>query len=174
MENQPTLQWFESVCDSLSTNPKEATKSLLSFRNSVYASHARDFLLNTTKPMVKFQAALVLQYACIMRWEQMHVNDKNELRTLLWNLINPITNTGVALPAYAANKITQLFVWTWKKGYDSETVEAKQNLFAQLKLLLETALNLPLNASNRHSLLSFSLRLTRYVYTCILEVSWSA
>ena len=111
----------------------------------------------------------------------MAINDKNELRSLLWNLINPLTNqtnqtnqanqTSVALPAYATNKITQLFVLTWKRGYATETLEAKQNLFFQLKSLLDTASNQQAvgagGGTAKNNLLSFSLRLTRYVCICV-------
>ena len=49
----PTLQWFEYVCELLSKNPNEATKLLLSFRNSTHAIMAREFLINTNIPIVK-------------------------------------------------------------------------------------------------------------------------
>ncbi len=139
-----TLPWFEFVCvELLAKNPNEATKILLEFRASSYAFVARDFLVNTTIPLVKFQAALVLQYACILRWDSMSTADQNEFRSLIWNMIVPdsssapsSTSAAAALPAYAANKLMQIFVLTWKRGWRGETIEAKQGfLFSLLSIV---------------------------------------
>jgi len=132
-----TLQWFEYVCvELLPTKPNEATNLLLEFRTSNFAFLARDFLLNTQLPIVKFQAALVLQYACILRWDTMSAEDQNEFRNLIWGLIVPSSagpgGCALALPTYAVNKLTQVFALTWKRSWRSEAVESKQQFMFSL------------------------------------------
>ena len=135
-----SLEWFENVClVILPKYPNEATKILMEFRSSSNALLAREYLLRTQHYIVKFQAALVLQYACILNWDSMAASDQLEFRNLIWSLIIPSSGAlSNALPAYAVNKLIQIYALTWKKSWNSLSVAAKQDFFFSMYQLIQS------------------------------------
>lgn len=131
------LDWFEGVCDLLSKNPTEASSQLLSFRESAHSLDARHYLINSTSPSVKFQAASILHYVFLLRWDTISLQDKASFRETLWALIDPRSNT----PLYVSNKLLQVLVATWKRGWLEESAEFHGAIIQQISCHLAGGVN---------------------------------
>ena len=82
-----TLQWFESVCETLSTDPATATAQITEFREQDYALEACHTWLPDSSPQAKFQLALVLQYSSMKNWVKLPAETVQSLRDTMWSLI---------------------------------------------------------------------------------------
>jgi hypothetical protein len=134
------LEWFESVCLEMNTNPQTATKNILQFRDSDNALETIQSLLQTPSesisPMAQFQAVLVLQYLSLKQWNNLSTTNKSEIITILWTLIQTSFISGT-MPLFALNKIMQVYGIFWKRKWNDIDINEKQIFFQQISAFLE-------------------------------------
>ena len=81
------LNWFESVCSELSTNPQAASEKFMMFRETEDAFNASIFVIsNSSNENVLFQALLILQYSFLKKWGSFGADQRENLKSSLWNL----------------------------------------------------------------------------------------
>lgn len=136
------VEWFESVCLEMNTNPLEATKNILQFRDSENALETIQSLLQTPSgsitPMAQFQAVLVLQYSSLKEWNNLSITSKSDIITILWTLIQSSFVSGT-MPSFALNKIMQVYGMLWKRKWNDIDINEKQIFLQQISAFLEHA-----------------------------------
>lgn len=132
------IQWFDNVCNQLSSEPQKATAILSEFRDSEQAFNVCKTLLPTPKlsSQAQFQAVLILQHSCLKHWNELNKTDKDELKIMLWTVIEGAAYTK-SLPSYTLNKCIQLYALIWKREWNELDEQGKAVLFHQIVALLQ-------------------------------------
>jgi len=119
MAQPHNLQWFEAVCAELARNPMQATAVLTEFREQEFALQAVDGFLRDAacSPLAQFQACLVLQFNSLKNWALLSSAHKLQLRDTLFHVMKGAILSPGVMPAYALNKIMQVFALFWKRDW---------------------------------------------------------
>lgn len=137
MDHQQLCIWFEGICAELNRNPQAATKALTEFRESESAlAGARSILQQNqppSSPIAQFQATLILQYASLKRWDQIPQSERQELRNMLWGLIHNGTVSNHTVPAFIVNKLIQVYVLLWKRGWHETSHAVRNEIFLHVQ-----------------------------------------
>ena len=155
------LQWFESVCVSLNTDPAAATAQITEFREQDFALEACHRWLPDSSPVAKFQLALVLQHSSMKNWVKLPAETVQSLRDTMWSLISDSIAKD-NMPSFALNKIMQVFALLYKRGWTALSAEQQQGLFIQISALLQHA-DASNNTINQKSFVNGALLLTTII-----------
>jgi len=139
------LSYFETICAQLNTNPAEATRKLIEFReNAESLGISLQILQQTTNQNVQFQSLLVLQHAALKNWDIIAAQDRDILKSTLWMLV---TSNSRNLPIFSVNKTLQLFVLLWKREWTVLDVDAKRSLFSEISKCLQNGTDIRLGVN---------------------------
>ncbi len=144
-------QWFENVCAQLSSNPQEATRALLEFRDSDGAMQSScQFMqdLTSLSPMAQFQAVSILQFTFLKEWKlnQMTTIKKEAIQNLLLHVLKSFchsssssnSNSISSVSSPTTRKVMQTYSLTWKHEWVTASTQQKQVLFHHIQDLLSS------------------------------------
>lgn len=131
------IEWFAQLCDSLSTNPGQATQLLTEFRESEVALESCKLFLQYPEINVNvlFQASLTLQYSFLKHWNSIQPVYKEELEQVILYLLQQKCGQENAT-SFALNKLMQLYALIWKHGWADSNEQQHSILFEKISLFL--------------------------------------
>lgn len=132
-----TIEWFSQLCDSLSTNPGQATQQLTEFRESEVALECCKSFLQYPEINVNvlFQASLTLQYSFLKHWNSIQPAYKDELEQVILYLLQQRCGQENAT-SFALNKLMQLYALIWKHGWADSSPQQHHLLFEKVSSFL--------------------------------------
>ncbi|CAM9529597.1 unnamed protein product [Chrysoparadoxa australica] len=126
---EAALVWMESLCRNFQADPKSASEALMAFRDNPSAMSASKHIIQRSSiPMAQFHAACCLQASMLSKWERLAQQEKDGLRALLWQMLQP----EMRWERFVKAQLIQTLSVSWKRGWAEEKKEAKLGLFRVL------------------------------------------
>jgi hypothetical protein len=127
-----SVQWFEQLCENLSRNPHDATRLFEEFRESENVFEVCLAVLQSgqSTPQGKFHALSSLQYAILLKWENLAQEDQVRWLQLFETFIFQAVQSN--FPTFLSNKLIQVFCSIQKKRWVTATAEEKTTLYQWL------------------------------------------